>query len=186
MEFLAQTIPGLYEIRPKIFTDLRGRFVKTLHAGTYANIGLCSEFAEEYYSVSRQRVLRGLHFQVPPRDHVKLVYCTQGRVLDAVVDLRAGSPTYGQSALFELSDELANMLYIPSGLAHGFYVTSDAATLIYKTSTVHAPESDAGLRWDTAGIRWPDPTPIVSKRDQSFQPLEEFVSPFVYQTGPRL
>ena len=185
MDFLAQTIPGLYEIRPKIFTNLRGRFVKILHAGTYADIGLCSEFAEEYYSVSHQRVLRGLHFQVPPHDHVKLVYCIQGRVLDAVVDLRVGSPTYGQSVLFELSDELANVLYIPSGLAHGFYVASDAAILIYKTSTVHAPESDAGLRWDTVGILWPDPNPIVSKRDQSFQSLDRFVSPFVYRAGPR-
>lgn len=184
MDFIAQTIPGLFEIRPKVFSDQRGRFVKTLHAPLYAHAGLCGEFVEEYYSVSHQGVLRGLHFQLPPYDHVKLVYCVQGSVIDAVVDLRTGSPTYGQSALFELTEQCANVLYIPPGLAHGFYVLSGTATLVYKTSTVHAPESDCGIRWDSAGIQWPDEPPILSDRDKGFVTLENFKSPFTYRPGP--
>lgn len=181
MDFVAHTIPGLYEIRPKVYSDQRGRFVKTLHAPLYANGGLRGEFVEEYYSVSHQGVLRGLHFQLPPHDHVKLVYCMQGGVLDAVVDLRVGSPTYRQFALFELTADRANIVYVPSGLAHGFYVPLGAATLVYKTSTVHAPESDAGIRWDSAGIPWPARAPILSDRDKAFVTLENFDSPFTYQ-----
>ena len=96
-------LPGCYEIQTNPLEDLRGRFVKVFHKEIFANLGLEINFAEEYYSVSYHRVLRGLHFQVPPHEHLKLVYCVEGRVLDVVVDLRVGSPQYGKFATIELS-----------------------------------------------------------------------------------
>jgi len=178
-----QGIPGCYEVCPKIFTDERGLFVKTFHHDLFAAHGLETRFAEEYYSFSRQRVLRGLHFQLPPRDHVKLVYCVAGEVLDAVVDLRVGSPTYGTHETIVLSARKANMLYIPAGVAHGFYVTGESALMMYKVTTVHSPEHDAGILWDSVGIPWPDAHPVVSGRDSGFVPFAAFVSPFRYAEG---
>jgi len=172
-------IPGCYQIFPQIRTDARGRFVKTLHEKVFADHGLVTEFVEEYYSVSHKGVLRGMHFQTPPHEHFKLVYCLDGKVLDAMVDLRVGSPTYRQAATIELSAELGNMLYIAPGVAHGFYALTDAI-MQYKVTTIYAPDNDAGIRWDSAGIDWPDAAPLVSERDANFPRLDEFVSPFVY------
>lgn len=179
---LAETgLPGCLVIRPRPFDDDRGRFVKVFQRDIFAAAGLAVDFAEEYYSVSRQGVIRGLHFQRPPHDHAKLVYCVAGRVQDAVVDLRAGSPTQGGHAVVELSADLGNMLYIPSGLAHGFCVLSESAALVYKVTTVHAPEHDAGIRWDSAGIPWAETAPVLSERDRSHPPLAALATPFVYR-----
>lgn len=175
------SIPGCYQIFPRVFEDARGRFIKVFHEQAFEERGLETHFAEEYYSVSRRGVIRGMHFQVPPMDHVKMVYCTQGSVFDAVVDLRRGSPTYGQVATFSLNAEAGNYLYIPKGLAHGFCATSDEATLVYKVSTVYAPEQDAGILWSSLDIEWPSESPIMSERDQGFPALNEFESPFRYE-----
>ena len=180
MEFLKQTIPGVYEIRPRVLTDSRGAFVKTFHGDKFMEAGLEMRFLEEYYSVSRRGVLRGLHFQTPPQDHAKLVYCVSGSVMDAVVDLRVGSPTLGEYAMFELGGDMANMVYVPNGLAHGFYVTSHSAIVVYKTTSVYARAHDAGIRWDSAGIPWPDSHPIISERDRGLVKLREFESPFEF------
>jgi dTDP-4-dehydrorhamnose 3,5-epimerase len=169
---------GCYEIVPHVFSDERGLFVKTYHERAFRERGLETDWREEYHSVSRRGVLRGLHFQLPPHDHVKLVYCTSGAVLDAALDLRAGSPTFGRHLLLELSGERGNMIYLPSGLAHGFLVQSESATVCYRASTVHAPDHDGGVLWSSAGIPWPVAAPIVSARDRSFVPLGDFVSPF--------
>lgn len=173
-------IPGCYQLFPQVRTDARGRFLKTFHKDVYAEHGLVTGFAEEYYSVSHKGVLRGMHFQTPPHAHFKLVYCLSGSVLDAIVDLRAGSPTYRQATTIELSVEAGNMLYIPPGMAHGFYALTDDAVMQYKVTTVYAPHNDAGIRWDSAGIDWPDTQPLVSERDAGFPRLEDYDSPFVY------
>ena len=173
-------IPGCYEIQPRVVDDARGRFVKVFHRHAFAELGLEVDFAEEYYSVSRQRVIRGMHFQTPPIDHAKMVYCVHGEVFDAVIDLRLGSPTYQQTATFNLSAEQGNYIYIPKGLAHGFCVTSDSATLVYKVSTVYSPEHDAGILWSSVGITWPTENPVMSDRDREFISLSDFKSPFVY------
>jgi dTDP-4-dehydrorhamnose 3,5-epimerase len=102
-------------------------------------------------------------------------------VLDAVVDLRVGSPTYGQYALFELSAAKANSIYIPKGMAHGFCALSAQAIMVYKVSSVYSPVHDAGVRWDSAGISWPTTEAVLSARDESFPPLDKFVSPFSYE-----
>ena len=105
--------------------------------------------------------------------------------MDAVVDLRAGSPTYGKHALFELDEEHANMIYLAEGLAHGFMVLSEWATLVYATTSGYAQESDSGIRWDSAGIPWPDVNPIISERDASLVPLDGFNTPFAFHAGDK-
>lgn len=174
-------IPGCLEILPTVFQDQRGIFVQTLHQEEFAKLGLAINFAEEFYSVSHRGVLRGLHFQVPPHDHFKLVYCLQGKAFDATVDLRSGSPTYGQYVTFELDPKKGSMIYIPSGLAHGFYALEDNTLMVYKVTTVYSPEYDTGIRWDSVGIAWPDSNPVVSERDCKFDRFDEFETPFIYE-----
>jgi dTDP-4-dehydrorhamnose 3,5-epimerase len=173
-------IAGCFEIQPRVMDDLRGRFVKTFHAGAFAELGLATNFAEEYYSHSRNHVIRGMHFQTPPEDHVKMVYCVHGEVFDVVLDLRVGSPTYGKTASFCLSAEKGNCLYIPKGLAHGFCTTSELATLVYRVSTVYAPQHDTGVLWSSIDVEWPTDSPLISERDATFKPLSAFESPFIY------
>lgn len=173
-------LPGCHEIQPRVFDDARGRFVKVFHNEKFEELGLEVEFAEEYYSTSKRGVVRGMHFQLPPADHVKMVYCVRGSVFDVVVDLRKGSPTYGKAASFELSAEKGNYLYIPKGMAHGFCATSEDATLVYKVSTVYSPAHDTGVLWSSIDIDWPAAAPVMSERDQGFVPLADLKSPFVY------
>lgn len=180
-ELKPSKLAGCFELQPKVFDDARGRFVKVFHEQAFSAQGLETKFVEEYYSVSHKNVIRGMHFQLPPMDHVKMVYCVQGDVLDAVVDLRVGSPNYGEHALFELSVAKANSIYIPRGMAHGFCARSDHAIMVYKVSTIYSPEHDAGLLWNSAGIHWPTSEAVLSDRDQSFLTLEQFVSPFRYE-----
>ncbi|BCK88819.1 dTDP-4-dehydrorhamnose 3,5-epimerase [Sideroxyarcus emersonii] len=174
-------LAGCLELQPKVFDDARGRFVKVFHEQAFAAQGLETGFAEEYYSVSHKNVIRGLHFQLPPMDHVKMVYCVAGEVMDAVVDLRAGSPTYGQFDLFELSAAKANSIYIPKGMAHGFCARSDQAIMVYKVGTIYSPAHDAGVLWNSVGIPWPTTEAILSARDQSFPSFDKFASPFRYE-----
>lgn len=181
MQIIATDIPGCLEIRPPVFADERGKFVKTFQRELFAAHGLAVDFAEEYYSYSHHGVLRGLHFQLPPYQHAKLVYCLSGEVIDVVVDLRVGSPVFGRHVTLTLSGEKANILYIPPGLAHGFYVSGDHALMQYKVTTAYAPEHDTGILWSSAGITWPDPNPLVSRRDAGFVTLERFESPFVFE-----
>ena len=180
MQFNETKIPGCYEIIPRVLPDERGLFVKTFNRQQFAECGLATDFAEGYYTLSRRGVLRGLHFQTPPLDHAKLVYCPAGEIFDAVLDLRSGSPTFGEVLTSTLSERTANMLYLPPGLAHGFWTTSDKALVMYQVTSRYAPEHDAGILWSSAGIPWPGGTPVLSARDRSFPRLDEFVSPFVF------
>jgi len=124
-----------------------------------------------------------MHFQVPPQEHVKLVYCIEGVIFDAVVDLRRNSPTCGKFNTFTLKGDDAKLLYIPPGIAHGFLVQSESAIVLYKVSSVYSPVHDIGIHWNSAGISWPTPNPIVSARDEAFPALSCFESPFVYNVG---
>lgn len=174
------SIDGCCEVQPRVMEDARGRFVKVFHEDAFRALGLETHFAEEYYSVSHRGVVRGMHFQLPPADHAKVVYCVQGEVFDVVLDLRVGSPTYGQTASFHLSAEQGNYVYIPRGMAHGFCATSETATLVYKVTSVYTPASDTGIRWDSIGVSWPADAPLVSDRDAGLISFADFVSPFVY------
>ena len=181
MKIVSTKISGCYELFPMPHKDLRGVFVKTFHAPTFKNYGLKTTFEEDYYSVSLKNVIRGLHFQIPPDDHAKLVYCVSGKVKDVVVDLRLGSPSYGKHLCIDLSYKKGNMIYIPQGMAHGFCGLSKVSILVYKTSTVYSSKNDTGIRWDSAGISWPNKVKIISKRDKSFVKLKDFKSQFKFE-----
>jgi len=173
-------LAGCLLLQPRVLDDARGRFVKTFHADAFRALGLETGFVEQYYSHSHRGVVRGMHFQLPPADHAKVVYCVQGEVFDVVLDLRVGSPTYGKTASFHLSAEQGNYVYIPSGMAHGFCATSESATLVYKVTSVYTPACDTGVRWDSIGVEWPAQAPLVSDRDAGLVSFADFVSPFVY------
>ncbi|GAB4249664.1 MAG: dTDP-4-dehydrorhamnose 3,5-epimerase [Candidatus Methylacidiphilales bacterium] len=181
MNFQAQVIPGLVLVEPKVFCDERGVFVKTFHEAIWREAGIHFVVQEEFYSTSRAGVLRGMHFQVPPQAHDKIVTCLHGAVLDVVVDLRVGSPTFGRWQSFDLSEDNRHVLFIPAGLAHGFLARTDGCLVHYKTSTMHSPENDRGIRWDSFGMDWGEAAPLVSPRDAGFPALAHFESPFIYR-----
>lgn len=171
-------IPGCYLISPWVRSDNRGEFVKTFHARAFQGLGLEVEFREHFYSTSYKNVLRGMHFHRPPYDHAKLVYCVSGKIFDGIVDLRCTSPTYKQHATFELSAENAQILYLSAGIAHGFYTLSDQAITVYSVSGEYSADHDAGIRWDSCAISWPNDAPIVSERDAALVSLADLVSVF--------
>lgn len=183
MERIATHLPGCFIIQPRIFEDHRGRLVKTYHADTFRELGLEVNYGESYYSVSKAGVLRGLHFQRPPHAQVKVVTCVYGKLLDAVVDVREGSPTYGQHLTVELDAQKANMLYVPEGFAHGFLALSDHTIIQYFGSAMFHPESDGGIRWDSCGIDWSAENPQVSEKDKNLPLLSEFKTPFLMPTS---
>lgn len=180
MKVIDSHIEGCFEIYPLDLKDNRGRFVKPYHSDSFNEAGLGFEIREEYYSVSKKDVLRGLHFQVPPRATIKVVTCLSGAIFDVVVDLRVGSPSYLMHFGVELTGEKGNLLFIPEGLAHGFYTRSEEALVLYMCSEVYSPQHDTGLRWDSAGIPWPVGEPIVSDKDNGLRTLDKFDSPFRY------
>jgi dTDP-4-dehydrorhamnose 3,5-epimerase/CDP-3, 6-dideoxy-D-glycero-D-glycero-4-hexulose-5-epimerase len=143
----------------------------------YAALGLNLEIREEFYSISQKNVLRGMHFQLPPHAHDKLVYCTRGAVLDVLLDLRRGEG-YGLVASAQLSGQNGQLIFIPKGIAHGFVALTDESLMLYKTSTEHVPESDCGIRWDSFGFGWDVDQPITSARDEKHATFSDFVSPF--------
>ncbi len=176
-EHMQTSIPECVQILAPRFEDERGRFIKILQFGALPDQVTSEPYVEQFYTVSRKNVLRGLHFQLPPADHGKLVYCSAGTVLDAVVDLRADSPTFKKFELLELSAERANILYIPKGCAHGFLTITESATMHYCVTSGHSPALDAGIRWDSVGIPWPIHDPVLSRRDRALPPLAEFKIP---------
>jgi dTDP-4-dehydrorhamnose 3,5-epimerase len=178
MELIPTALEGCFEVRPFFAEDERGTFVKTFHAERFAEAGLPTEWREEYYSSSRRGVIRGMHFQTPPHDHEKLVYCMQGRVLDVVVDLRRQSKTFGRHVAVELDAARGHGLMIPKGMAHGFLAITEQVLMAYKVTTIYAPANDAGIRWDSVGVDWAVDAPIVSARDRAHPAFADFVSPF--------
>jgi dTDP-4-dehydrorhamnose 3,5-epimerase len=178
MELIPTALQGCLEVRPFFAQDDRGTFVKTFHVDQFAKAGLPVDWREEFYSSSRRGVIRGMHFQTPPHDHEKLVYCMQGRVLDVVVDLRRASPTFGRHVAVELDAARGHGLYIPKGMAHGFLALTEEVLMAYKVGTVHASAHDAGILWSSFGLDWGIDSPIVSTRDRAHPPLADFDSPF--------
>src|ERR1035437_8695910 len=124
-------LPGVAVIKPRVFEDERGGFVKTYHAGLFRDMGLELEPKEEFFSISRKGVIRGMHFQMPPSAHAKLVYCIAGRILDVVLDLRRSSGCYGSVFCSEISGVNREMVFIPAGCAHGFLALEDGTTTAY-------------------------------------------------------
>jgi dTDP-4-dehydrorhamnose 3,5-epimerase len=178
VEFRETGIAGCHLVVPTVHADDRGVLVKTYLESAFADRGLPTHFPEQFYSRSRRGVVRGLHVQLPPAAQDKLVCCVAGEVFDVVVDLRAGSPTYGRHASFSLTAEAWQLVYVPVGLAHGFAAVSDQATMAYLATAEYAPGTDGGIRWDSAGVDWPVDAPVVSTRDAGLPPLGEYRTPF--------
>ena len=180
MKLIQEVMPGLQLLQAFKHLDERGEFVKTFNEAAFAQMGIPLSPKEIVFSVSARDVVRGMHFQTPQSDHQKLVSCAAGAIIDVVVDLRKGSPSYGQHAAFELTDQNRHILLIPRGFAHGFLAMQDQSLVTYCTDTGHDPTCDSGIRWDSFGYDWPVKNPIVSEKDQHLVGLDEYQSPFIY------
>ena len=185
-ERLETRIGGVGLIQPSPHGDERGFFVETYRRNEFAELGIAGEMVQDNHSRSRHGIVRGLHFQVG-EGTAKLIRCGRGTIVDVVVDLRRGSPSYGEWEAFELSDENGRIVYCPVGFAHGFCVTSEVADVFYKQSSYYMDERDRGIRFDDpdVGIEWPDIELIPSKRDASAPLLRDVADdlPFVYESG---
>jgi len=175
-------IPEVVLIEPKVFQDGRGFFMETYKFSEFAEFGITERFVQDNHSQSKKGVIRGLHYQNPPKAQGKLVRAVVGEIFDVAVDIRRGSPTYGKWVGERLSADNKRMLYIPPGFAHGFCVLSEVAEVVYKVTEEYAPEHEAGIIWNDPdiGIRWPVAEPIISEKDASFPCLREAENRFIY------
>lgn len=170
MNIIRTAIPDVLILEPKVFGDARGFFMESWNQKVFDEaVGHPVRFVQDNHSRSSRGVLRGLHYQLPPHAQGKLVRVVSGSVFDVAVDLRRGSPTFGQWAGVELTGENHRQFWIPPGFAHGFVVTSETADFLYKTTDLYAPQCEGAVRWDdpTVGIAWPDlgMAPLLSAKD---------------------
>ena len=183
------SLPGALMLAPRVFADDRGFFCETYRANDLAALGIAEAFVQDNHSRSTRGVLRGIHFAIGPGSS-KLVRCGRGRIWDVIVDLRAGSPTYGAWEGFELTDENMRILYVPAGFGHGFCVLSDVADVLYKQSAYYDTAVERGIAWNDSqvAIDWPVPLDelFVSERDASAPSLAEIADelPFRFRVAP--
>lgn len=184
MEIIKTGIEGLLILEPRIFQDARGYFFESFSQREFEEKVGPVHFVQDNESMSTYGVMRGLHFQRPPYTQTKLVRCVSGAVLDVAVDIRQGSPTYGQHVAVELTAENHRQFFIPKGFAHGFAVLSETAVFQYKCDEFYHPEADAGISIldESLGIDWriPMDKAILSDKDTRLGMLADFQSPFTY------
>ena len=187
MLFYDASIPDVKIFEPRVFEDPRGYFFESYNARTFQQAGIECDFVQDNQSRSSKWVLRGLHYQHEPFAQSKLVRVISGTVLDIAVDIRQGSPTYGQSCRVELSAENHRQVFIPQGFAHGFVVVSDTADVIYKCDNFYSKEHEGGIRYDdpTLNVDWGVDLSrvLVSDRDQGLPLLEKAENRFVYEAA---
>ena len=182
MRRLSTRLEGLVVLEPKVFGDERGFFAETFRANLWAQHGVDAAFVQDNHSRSRRGTVRGMHFQTEP-GQAKLVRCARGSVLDVVVDLRRGSPTFGEWEAVELDDVAMRQVFVPVGFAHGFCVTSAEADFTYKCSSYYDPATEAQIAFDDpdVGIPWPDVELVVSDRDRRAPRLAEVAGTLPYR-----
>jgi len=170
-------LAGLLLLEPRVFPDGRGFFLESYREDALASFGVREQWVQDNHSRSTRGVLRGLHWSVEP-GQAKLVRCARGQILDVVVDLRAGSPTFGRWEDFDLDDVTGRALYVPVGFAHGFWVRSEVADVVYKCSQYYDGAKERNLRWDDpdVGIVWPEGERLLSDRDRE-APLLANIAP---------
>lgn len=183
--FSNSPIPGLLIIEPKAFADDRGFFMESYNIDGFKENGFSATFIQDNHSRSKKGVVRGLHYQINPAAMGKLVKCTRGKIFDAGVDIRRGSPTFGKWYGEILTGENHKMLYFPPGFAHGFLCLEDDSDVIYKCTGVYSPENERALLWNdpAVGIKWPlDQVEkvIVSEKDQKHPGLKNVDTNFTY------
>ena len=181
-EFKRLAIPELVLIQPKCFDDSRGFFVETYKKSDFIKFGIFDDFVQDNHSKSTKNVLRGLHYQNPPKAQSKLVRCIQGEILDIAVDIRINSPNYGKWLGERLSADNKKMLYIPVGFAHGFLVLSDTAEIVYKTGEEYSFADDAGIKWNDTqiNINWHCENPLISDKDNNLPYLKNADNKFIF------
>ncbi len=187
MNILQTSIPGVVIIEPRLFKDDRGYFFESFSERDFNAQVREVKFVQDNESMSSYGVMRGLHFQRPPYTQSKLVRCVKGAVLDVAVDIRKGSPTYGQHVAVELTEENHRQFFVPRGFAHGFAVLSETAIFQYKCDNFYHPEADGGISIldDSLGIDWHIPTDhtILSEKDTKHPLLKDFDSPFDFNVS---
>ncbi len=156
------------------FHDNRGGFQKIFNYDDFLKTKLDSDFKEYYFSVSNKNVIRGMHFQIPPFDHTKVVSVSSGHILDVVLDLREKSPTFGNYFSIELDGKSGKAIYIPSGLAHGFVSLENNTIVNYLQTSCYSNEHDSGILYNSFGFKWPITNPVISERDKKFMDFKSF------------
>ena len=188
MEVIKTAIEGVYIIEPKVFGDARGYFFESFSEREFKEKVGDIHFVQDNESMSKYGVMRGLHFQRPPYAQSKLVRCVKGKVIDVAVDIRKGSPTYGQHVAVLLTEENHRQFFIPQGFAHGFAVLSESAVFQYKCDNFYHPEADGGISIldESLGIDWglAMEEALLSEKDTKHPKLAEFDSPFVWNQEP--
>lgn len=176
-------LEGVAILTPKRFGDARGFFCESWNSQAMAEAGFDITWVQDNHSMSaRTGTLRGLHFQAPPHAQAKLVRCGRGALFDAVVDIRRGSPTFGQWVGVELSFENGRQILVPEGFAHGFVTLQPDTEIIYKCSDYYAPEADGGVLWSSCGVDWPlQGDPVLSDKDAVAPAFADFDTPFTWQ-----
>ena len=177
MKLINTGFDGLFAIENFFQEDNRGSFTKVFSNDLYEHVGIYFSPKEIFYSISHKDVIRGMHFQIPPADHAKLVYITSGSIIDVVLDIRKTSKTFGKYFSIQLEAN-KNALYIPSGFAHGFKSLENDSIVVYNQTSCHSKEHDAGMLWNSFNFNWQIENPIISTRDQSFNEFLKFNSPF--------
>jgi dTDP-4-dehydrorhamnose 3,5-epimerase len=167
-------LEGVFIINNFVAQDNRGTFVKTFNRNNFRNNKIPFEIRESYFSISHKNVIRGMHFQMPPSDHEKLVYVPLGAIVDVVVDLRKESTTYKKYISVELSADNRKSIFIPKGLAHGFKALEDNTITVYNVATEYDASCDQGILYNSFGFDWNSDSVIVSSRDKEFMTLERF------------
>lgn len=182
MEIVEKHLNGVLLLKPRVFEDARGYFYESFNAETLKKIGIYDLFIQDNQSLSGANVVRGLHFQAPPYAQAKLVRVINGAVIDVVVDIRKGSPTYGQHYAVRLDATNKLMLYVPKGFAHGFTTLEDNTLFFYKCTEYYNKQSEGGILWNDPelGIDWGTNSPILSEKDKVNPSIRIFNSPFHY------
>jgi len=183
MKITELEINGVYLIENINFSDNRGIFVKVFSDDLFRRNKINFSPKEIYYSISHKNVIRGMHFQIPPFEHSKLIFVLRGKVMDVILDIRRNSPTFGKSISVYL-EENKNSIYIPIGCAHGFRSLEDNTLVVYNQTSCYSEEHDKGILWNSFGFDWELDDPILSERDKALPKFEEFHSPFQYKSIP--
>ncbi|MBU1249148.1 MAG: dTDP-4-dehydrorhamnose 3,5-epimerase [Proteobacteria bacterium] len=183
MQVSQTEFPGVLIVEPTVFSDNRGFFMESYNRQVFEQHGIHADFMQDNHARSSGvGVLRGFHFQAPPMAQAKLVWVTRGAVVDVVVDIRVGSPTYGQWGQLKLSAENKLRLFIPAGFAHAYMTLSEETEFIYKVDAPYSPADEGGIRWDDPdlAVNWPVKNPILSNKDKALGTLAKLSSPFSY------
>jgi dTDP-4-dehydrorhamnose 3,5-epimerase len=180
MERIETSLPGVFELRPRIYRDARGLFLETYHSANFSSLGIGDRFLQDNHSVSSFGTLRGLHYQLR-HGQAKVCRVIEGEALDVAVDIRVGSPHFGKSAVVRLCANEQNQIYIPAGFAHGFLALTETVQFLYKCSDYYAPTDEFGILWNDPALEipWGTTNPVLSPRDAQNRKLAEVPEEFL-------